>query len=98
MAGDRVDRIRGYHVAHTWEHVFDPACFTAGWNLCLMPGFLKLFTEQQDRVELLHQVIQQAAFDLYFKDCSLALQPAEFVTTRGLDLNALFPELKLNLL
>lgn len=98
MAGDRVNRIRGYHVAHIWEHVYDPACFTAGWNLCLMPGFLKLFTEQQDRIELLHQVIQQAAFDLYFKGCSLGLQPPEFVTTRELDLNALFPEIKVNLL
>src|SRR6476646_2282735 len=49
MAGDKEGRIRGYHVAHIWERVYDPDCFTAGWNLCLMPGFLKLFTEQQDR-------------------------------------------------
>ncbi len=54
MAGNKEDRIRGYHVAHIWERVYDPECFTAGWNLCLMPGFLKLFTEQQDRIPLLH--------------------------------------------
>src|SRR5262249_10905925 len=40
MAGDKDDRVRGYHVAHVWERAFDPACFTAGWNLCLMTGVL----------------------------------------------------------
>ena len=68
MSGNKEGRTRGYHVAHVWERVYDPECFTAGWNLCLMPGFLKLFTERQDRIPLLHQVIQQAAFDLYFKN------------------------------
>lgn len=98
MSGDKQDRIRGYHVAHIWERVYDPKCFTAGWNLCLMPGFLKLFTEQQDRIPLLHQVIQQAAFDLYFKDNALGFQVPSFVTDPGLDLNTQFPKLTLNLL
>ncbi len=100
MAGDREGRIRGYHVAHIWERVYDPTCFTAGWNLCLMPGFLKLFTEKQDRIELLHRVIQQAAFDLYFrKDGVIGLgQIPTFVTDPGLDLNAMFPTIRLNVL
>lgn len=98
MAGDKEGRIRGYHVAHVWERVYDPECFTAGWNLCLMPGFLKLFTEQQDRIPLLHQVIQQAAFDLYFKNNVLGLPTPPYVTDPGLDLNADFPTMVLNLL
>lgn len=96
MAGDREGRIRGYHVAHIWEHVHDPQCFTAGWNLCLMPGFLKLFTEQQDRIPLLHRVIQQAAFDLYFKSGAIGLQTPSFVTDPGLDLKAKFPKITVN--
>lgn len=98
MAGDKEGRIRGYHVAHVWERVYDPECFTAGWNLCLMPGFLKLFTEQQDRIPMLHQVIQQAAFDLYFKSNVLGLPTPPYVTDPGLDLNADFPTMVLNLL
>jgi hypothetical protein len=98
MAGDKEGRIRGYHVAHIWERVYDPECFTAGWNLCLMPGFLKLFTEQQDRIPLLHQVIQQAAFDLYFKDNALGFPTPTFVTDPGMDLSSRFPSVTLNLL
>ena len=100
MAGDKEGRIRGYHVAHIWERVFDPECFTAGWNLCLMPGFLKLFTEQQDRIALLHQVVQQAAFDLYFK----GKQPLDSRCfcfrhrTQGWICLLWFPSLTLNLL
>jgi hypothetical protein len=98
VAGDKVDRIRGYHVAHIWEHVYDPECFTAGWNLCLMPGFLKLFTEKQDRILRLHQIIQQAAFDLYFKNDAVGLPKPTFVTDPGIDLAADFPTMTLNLL
>jgi hypothetical protein len=63
-----------------------------------MPGFLKLFTEQQDRIPLLHQVVQQAAFDLYFKGKAIGLPTPLFVTDPGLDLNAKFPKMILNLL
>jgi hypothetical protein len=98
MAGDKEGRIRGYHVAHIWERVYDPECFTAGWNLCLMPGFLKLFTEQQDRISLLHQIIQQAAFDLYFKDNTVGFPMPQFVTNPQMDLSARFPSVTLNLL
>jgi hypothetical protein len=98
MAGNREGRIRGYHVAHIWEHVYDPECFTAGWNLCLMPGFIKLFTEQQDRIDLLHWVVQQGAFDLYFKDGALGLPTPPFVSDPGIDLKADFRGVTLNLL
>lgn len=98
MAGDKEHRIRGYHVAHIWERVYDPECFTAGWNLCLMPGFLKLFTEQQDRIDLLHKVIQQAAFNLYFKCGDIGFPTPGYVTDPGLELNALFPKLAVNVL
>ena len=98
MAGDKEGRIRGYHVAHVWERVYDPECFTAGWNLCLKPGFPKLFTEQQDRIKLLHQVIQQAAFDLYFKDNTAGFPTLSFMTDPGMDLSARLPSVTLNLL
>jgi hypothetical protein len=98
MAGDKNDRIRGYHVAHIWERVYDPEYFTAGWNLCLMPGFLKLFTEQQDRVELLQKVIQQAAFDLYFKNAALGIAAPEYVVDPCYDLGAMFPGFTPNVL
>lgn len=98
MAGDRDGRIRGYHVAHIWERVYDPACFTAGWNMCLMPGFLKLFTEQQDRIALLHHVIQQAAYDLYFRESTIGLPTPVFVTDHRIDLRARFPDLMMNVL
>jgi hypothetical protein len=98
MAGDREGRIRGYHVAHLWERVYDPEYFTAGWNLCLMPGFLKLFTEQQDRIPLLYRAIQQAAFDLYFKGSAVGIPTPTFVVDPGLDLIAVFPGMVVNLL
>lgn len=88
----------GYHVAHIWEHVYDPDCFTAGWNLCLMPGFLKLFTEQQDRIALLHKTIQQTAYDLFFKENPIGLPTPSVVSDPGLDLRAEFPRLVRNLL
>ena len=98
MAGDRESRIRGYHVAHIWERVYDPHCFTAGWNLCLMPGFLKLFTEQQDPIQELQVVIRQAAYDLYFRNETLGLTAPPFVSDPGLDLPSRFSDLILNLL
>jgi hypothetical protein len=63
-----------------------------------MLGFLKLFTEEQDRVPLLHQVIQQAAFDLYFRESAIGLPTPPFVTNPGLDLRVDFPGLVVNLL
>jgi hypothetical protein len=63
-----------------------------------MPGFLKLFTEQQDRIPLLHQVIQQAAFDLYFKEYILGFPTPAFVTAPGMDLSTRFPSIVVNLL
>jgi hypothetical protein len=98
MAGDVERRIRGYHVAHIWERVYDPDCFTAGWNLCLMPGFLKLSTEQQDRIPLVHKVILQAAFNLYFRGDVIGMPTPTYVTDPGLDLSTEFPDLRLNLL
>jgi hypothetical protein len=98
MAGDREHRIRGYHVAHIWERVYDPDYFTAGWNICLMPGFLKLFTEQQDRIPILHEVIQRAAFDIYFEKGSIGLPTPSFVSAPVLDLATILCGAAINLL
>jgi hypothetical protein len=74
LSGDRPNRVRGYHVAHVWGRVFDPQFFTAAWNLCLIPGFLKLSTEEQDSIPLLKCIIQQAAFDTYFAKKAIGIR------------------------
>jgi hypothetical protein len=63
-----------------------------------MPGFLKLFTEQQDRIGSLHRVIQQVAFDLYFKGGAIGVPTPSFVQNPGIDLDAEFAGLQVNLL
>jgi hypothetical protein len=58
-----------------------------------MPGFLKLFTVQEDRISLLYRVIRQAAFDLYFRSDSIGIPTPPFVAGPGLSLHADFPSL-----
>lgn len=87
LSGNRHHRVRGYHVAHVWERVFDPEFFTAAWNLCLMPGFLKLSTESQDQIPLLRTVIQQASFDTYFGGHALGVAEPKHVKNPGIDLS-----------
>ncbi len=87
MNGTHDDTVRGYHVAHIWGNVHDPEYFTAAWNICLMPGFLKLFTEKQDCIPGLQEVLQQAAFNLYFKDRAIGLDLPAHVSDPKLHLN-----------
>src|SRR5207247_1876119 len=81
----------GYHIAHVFHRASDPIFNTAGWNLAAVPGFLKLFTEEQDKIDLLHDVLQQAAFNLYFKDLTLGIDVPVSVSDRGIDLCKLCP-------
>ncbi|MBD64741.1 MAG: hypothetical protein CME62_06015 [Halobacteriovoraceae bacterium] len=82
----------GLHVTHIWERVFDPEFFTAGWNICLMPDFLKIYTEKQSGTDYIARCLKQAGFDLYFKSGVVA--PNEYVVDPGIDLKARFPDWK----
>jgi hypothetical protein len=59
---------KGWEVAHIWGDKHDPEYFTAGWNMCLMPSFLRdLVEEQQGNLDL-RDLLRQIAWDLYFAD------------------------------
>jgi len=57
----------GFEVAHIWGRVYDPEYFTAGWNMCLLPSFLRPFVEEQAQEMVLADLLRQAAFDLYLR-------------------------------
>lgn len=43
--GRRLSRGTGYGLRHIWGHPWDPAAFTAGWNLAYMPHWAGMLTE-----------------------------------------------------
>ena len=45
--GHRLERRSGYAVRHIWGHPWDPDAFTAGWNLCYMPFWAGMLTEER---------------------------------------------------
>lgn len=83
--GRLIARKSGYGVRHIWGNPWDPDAFTAGWNLCYMPFWVGMLTEEQHPHPLLEQAIRQASFDLYFKDNPVC-DPPEFVKDPGMDL------------
>lgn len=62
----------GWEVAHVWGRVFDPDYFTAGWNMVLIPGFLRVLTEEQAQSPLFSRCIQALAYRLFFKSNPVA--------------------------
>jgi hypothetical protein len=80
-----LSRGSGYGVRHVWGHPWDPDAFTAGWNLCYMPYWVGMLTEDQHPHPGLTRAIQQASYDLYFRSMPVCVKP-EFVTDPGLDL------------
>lgn len=86
--GHRLARRTGYSVRHVWGHPWNPDAFTAGWNLCYMPFWAGMLTEQQHPHPELERAIRQASWDLYFRDSPVCQSP-EFVTDPGLDLTSL---------
>ena len=84
--GCPLKRGSGYSVRHVWGHPWDPNAFTAGWNLCYMPFWAGMLTEQQNPHHKLEEVVRQAAWDLFFRDDPVCAPP-DFVTDPGLDLN-----------
>lgn len=78
----------GYGVRHIWGNPWDPNCYTAGWNLCYMPFWAGMLTEDQHPHPKLQQAICQASWDIYFRDNQVC-QPPDFVKDPGLDLSSL---------
>ena len=85
--GRRLERGSGYAVRHVWGHPWNPDAFTAGWNLCYMPFWAGMLTEEQHPHPELKETVRQAAWNLYFGDDPVC-DPPEFVTDPGVDLDA----------
>ncbi len=92
--GRPLNRGIGYSVRHIWGHPWNPDAFTAGWNLCYMPYWAGMLTEDQHPHEQLKQATRQASWDLYFR-CNSVCEPPEFVNDPGLDLDSLLDGLPL---
>jgi hypothetical protein len=86
--GRPIERGSGYGVRHIWGNPWDPDAFTAGWNLCYMPYWLGMLTEDQHQHPEVARVIQQVSFDLYFRERPVCARP-EYVRDPGMDLAAL---------
>jgi hypothetical protein len=86
--GRPIERGSGYGVRHIWGNPWDPNAFTAGWNLCYMPYWLGMLTEDQHPHPDVARVIQQVSFDLYFRETPVCTQP-ESVSDAGMDLTTL---------
>ena len=58
-------------------HPWNPDAFTAGWNLCYMPFWAGMLTEDQHPLPELQLAIKQASWDLYFQDNQVC-EPPDF--------------------
>ncbi len=86
--GQPLAKKTGYSVRHIWGHPWDPDAFTAGWNLCYMPFWAGMLTEEQHPHEDLERAIRQASWDMYFRENPVC-EPPSFVEDPGLDLDSL---------
>ena len=90
-SGRTIERSTGYGVRHIWGHPWNPAAFTAGWNLAYMPFWAGMLTEDQHPHPLVQAAIKQAGWELFFRDDPVC-EPPDFVTDPGLDLTELLGE------
>ena len=84
--GRKLARGSGYGVRHIWGNTHNPTAFTAGWNICYMPYWAGMLTEDQHPHPELQQAIRQASWDLYFSEDPVCEIP-DFVKNPGGDLN-----------
>ena len=82
----RLERGTGYGVRHIWGNPWDPDCYTAGWNLCYMPFWAGMLTEDQHPHQELQIAIKQASWDLYFRNNPVC-DPPDFVKDPGRNLS-----------
>ena len=80
-------RRSGYSVRHIWGHPWNPDAFTAGWNLCYMPFWAGPLTENQHPHQEIQQAVQQASWDLFFRNNPVCVPP-DFVNDPGMDLDS----------
>ena len=86
--GRRLSRGTGFGLRHVWGHPWDPAAFTAGWNLAYMPHWAGMLTESQHSHALIQKAVRQASWDLFFRENPVCATPA-FVSDPGIDLEEL---------
>jgi hypothetical protein len=101
MGGSNRNMPKGWHVTHIWGMVYHPECFTAGWNMCLMPSFFRDLTEEQNSLDYVQKLIKQIAFDLYFKNNKSFQQKFSFIedlNNQGIDISKEFPNWSPNIL
>ena len=84
--GRRLARRSGYGVRHIWGNTHNPDAFTAGWNICYMPFWAGMLTEDQHPHPELQAAIRRASWDLYFSDNPVCKTP-DFVSEIDMDLN-----------
>ena len=84
--GRRLARRSGYGVRHIWGNTHNPDAFTAGWNICYMPFWAGMLTEDQHPHPELQAAIRQASWDLYFSG-NLTGEVPDFVNDPGMDLD-----------
>ena len=86
--GSKLARRSGYGVRHIWGNTHNPEAFTAGWNLCYMPFWAGMLTEDQHPHPELQAAIRQASWNLYFSSNPVCDVP-DFVKSPGIDLTVL---------
>ncbi len=64
--GHRLARGSGYGIRHIWGNTHNPEAFTAGWNLCYIPFWAGMLTEDQHPYVELQRAVRQASWDLFF--------------------------------
>jgi hypothetical protein len=94
FTGTKLARRSGYGVRHIWGHPWDPCAFTAGWNLCYMPFWAGMVTEDQHPDLEVQRAICQASFDLFFRVQPVCEWPP-FVVDPGLDLRCILGDQKI---
>jgi hypothetical protein len=83
-----LSRGKGFGVRHIWGHPWDPAAYTAGWNLAYMPHWAGMLTEAQHPNAQIEAAVRQASWDLFFRQ-SPVCAPPPFVSDPGVDLEEL---------
>jgi hypothetical protein len=95
--GRALSRGSGFGLRHIWGHPWDPAAFTAGWNLAYMPHWAGMLTEDQHAHAVIQQAVRQASWELFFQTNPVCEPPA-FVGDPRVDLGALIGDQRLNVL
>lgn len=80
-------RLRLWSTPHLGRALEPRRAFTAGWNLCYMPYWAGMLTEEQHQHPELKKAIQQASWELYFRENPVC-EPPDFVEDPGLNIEA----------